>query len=126
MTIYNKPRPFVSDLNKVNTFILMRELLSDGGLSEIKDFKHKSIFYVKEMLYASLELKDDLVVVTFKKPRDLRGLVDKLSYYNELESLPGWLEFVTYADESLQDQIQADLGCFIGQTIFELNSVQTV
>ena len=52
--------------------------------------------------------------------------MDKLSYYNELSDPEGWLEFVTYADDSLQDQIQAELGCFIGQIIFEMNSCQVV
>jgi hypothetical protein len=122
MSQYAQQKLSFLDAKKINSFAFMRGLLSDGGMLEVIDEKYKCRFLIRGVLYATLELNKNLLIVKFKRPKDLRGLSHKLSYYNELEDPKGWLEFVTYADDSFQDQIRADLGSYIGQIIGEINS----
>jgi hypothetical protein len=98
----------------------MKNLLSNDGLLEVIEDMEQAKILINNKPYAFLTLAGDELIVHFIQPRNLTGLRKKLSYYSELENPRGWLEFRTYADNNYEDQIRADLGSFIGQTLCEL------
>lgn len=99
-----------------------KDLLSDGGISKIIKQDGKYVFEIKDIPYASLEIRKNSTCICFKKPENMNNLLDKLSHYKELRSPENWLEICYGSDEGIEAILHAELGSFIGQTIFEQNS----
>jgi hypothetical protein len=109
------------EYSRTESYEQMKNLLSDDGMLEIEESNDEITIFINKKPYAQMKMQDDKLIVKFIKPKDLSGLDKKLSYYSELNHPSGWLEFRTYADNNFEDQLEAELGSFIGQILSELN-----
>jgi hypothetical protein len=116
-----KSSPTTTEDIRTESYEQMKSLLSDDGLLEIEENNNELTIFIKNKPYAHMKMQDEKLIVQFIKPKDLTGLDKNLSYYSELNNPAGWLEFRTFADNNFEDQLQAELGSFIGQILCELN-----